>query len=124
MSKFIPWIGWAVSLWPTFVIGSSAMWKLTRNEWYVMEIGRIGWPDSVLPLLAFLQLGALILFLIPRTAMLGAILLAGYMGGAIASYVRIGEYNPPLVPLSTAMSAWLGLWLRDERVRSLLPWRR
>ena len=66
----------------------------------------------------------MILFLIPRTAVLGAILLSGYLGGAIATYVRIGEWNPPLVPLSTAMIAWLGLWLRDERVRSVLPYRR
>ena len=46
------------------------------------------------------------------------------VAGAIASYVRIGEFYPPLVPLTTAMLAWLGLFLRDERVRELLPIRR
>lgn len=122
--RWIAWAGWAVSLWPAFVVISSATWKLTRNPWYVGEFARIGWPDSALPLLAFLQLGSLALFLIPRTAALGAILLSGYLGGAIATYVRMGEYNPPLVPLSTAMIAWLGLYLRDERVRQLLPFRR
>ena len=122
--RWIPWAGWLVSFWPVFVVVSSATWKLTRNAWYVGEFARIGWPDSVLPLLAFLQLGAIVLFLIPRTATLGAILLTGYLGGAIATYVRIGEFNPPLVPLSTSMIAWLGLWLRDERLRSLLPYRR
>jgi hypothetical protein len=123
-SRWIVWLGWAVSLWPVFVVCSSATWKLTRNEWYVTEFARIGWPDNALPLLAALQLGAAALFLIPRTSTLGAILLTGYLGGAIASYVRIGEPNPVLVPLSTAMIAWLGLFLRDERVRSLLPFRR
>ncbi len=123
-NRWIVWAGWAVSLWPAFVVCSSATWKLTRNQWYVTEFARIGWPDSALPLLAYLQLGSLILFLIPRTAALGAILLSGYLGGAIATYVRIGEWNPPLVPLSTALIAWLGLWLRDERVRALLPYKR
>jgi len=122
-NRWLYWAGWAVSLWPAFVIVSSATWKLTRNAWYVGEFARIGWPDSALPLLAFLQLGSLALFLIPQTAVLGAVLLTGYLGGAIATYVRIGEPYPVLVPLSTSMIAWLGIWLRDERLRALLPWR-
>jgi len=123
-TRWMFWTGWAVSLWPAFVVISSATWKLTRNPWYVREFARIGWPDSALPLLASLQLGALLLFFIPRTSLLGAILLTGYLGGAIATYVRIGEPYPVLVPLSTSMIAWLGLYLRDERLRSLLPIRR
>jgi len=122
--RWMLWISWAVSLWPTFVVVSSATWKLTRNPWYVGEFARIGWPESALPLLAFLQLGSLVLYLIPRTAVLGAILLTGYLGGAVATYVRMGEPYPVLVPLSTSMIAWLGLYLRDERLRSLLPLRR
>jgi len=119
-NRWLVWIGWAVSLWPAFVVGSSATWKLTRNPWYVGEIARIGWHESDLNLLAFLQLGAMVLFLIPRTAVIGAILLTGYLGGAIATYVRIGEPYPVLVPLSTAMIAWLGLYLRDARRRKLI----
>jgi len=116
--------GWAVSLWPAFVILTSARWKLTHAATYVQEFTRIGWPSSSLELLAFLQLGSLLLYLLPQTAVLGAVLLTGYLGGAIASYVRIGEYSPPLVPLSTAVIAWLGLFLRDARIRALLPLRR
>jgi len=107
-----------------FFVVSSATWKLTRNPWYVREFARIGWPDSALPLLAFLQLGSLILYLIPRTALLGAVLLTGYLGGAIATYVRMGEPYPVLVPLSTSLIAWLGIYLREERLRALLPIRR
>jgi len=118
------WIGWVVSLWPAFVVISSATWKLTRNQWYVTEFARIGWPDSALPLLAYLQLGSLLLYLIPRTSVLGAILLTGYLGGAIATYVRIGEPYPVLVPLSTSMIAWAGIYLRDERLRALIPLRK
>jgi hypothetical protein len=121
--RWLLWAGWAISLWPVFVVLLSATWKLTRNQWYVAEFARIGWPDSALTLLAFLQLGCIILFINPRTAVLGAVLLTGYLGGAIATYVRIGEPYPVLVPLSTSMIAWLGIWLRDERLRSLLPFR-
>lgn len=123
-SRWLTLAGWIVSLWPAYVVISSATWKLTRNAWYVGEFARIGWPDNLLPLLAFLQLGALALFLIPRTAALGAILLTGYLGGAIGAYTRIGEPYPVLVPLSTAMIAWAGLYLREERLRALLPFKR
>ena len=76
-------------------------------------------------MIASLQLAAITLYVIPQTSMLGAVLLTGYMGGAIASYVRIGEFSPPMVPLTTAVLAWLGLFLRDARLRKLLPirWR-
>jgi hypothetical protein len=122
--RWVLWAGRVISLWPVFIVASSATWKLTRNPWYVKEFARIGWQDSSLNLLACLQLGCIVLYLIPPTAVLGAVLLTGYLGGAIATYVRIGEPFPVLVPLSTSMIAWLGIYLRDERVRALLPWRR
>jgi len=115
------WIGWIISLWPTYVVCTSAHWKLTHNPGYLRMFDQIGWQPSSLTLLACLQLGALILFLIPRTSVLGAILLTGYLGGAVASYVRIHYYFPVTVPLSTAMIAWLGIWLREGRLRQLLP---
>jgi hypothetical protein len=121
--RWMLWAGRVLSVWPVFVVVSSATWKLTRNQWYVTEFTRIGWPESALPLLAFLQLGSLLLYIIPRTAVLGAVLLTGYLGGAIATYVRIGEPYPVLVPLSTSMIAWAGIYLRDQRLRSLLPFR-
>ena len=119
--RWMVWIGWAVSLWPAFVVCLSATWKLTHNAWYVREFARIGWQESALPLLAFLQLGSLVLFFIPRTAVLGAILLTGYLGGAVAAYTRMGEAYPILVPFSTSVIAWIGLWLREQRLRELTP---
>jgi hypothetical protein len=56
--------------------------------------------------------------------MLGTVLLTGYLGGAIAAYVRIGEPYPALVPLSTCLLAWAGIYLRDQRLRALLPLRK
>jgi len=118
------WTGRIISLAPVLIVLMSARWKLTANPWYVREWGRIGWRTPDLPFIASLQLGAILLYVIPRTSVLGAVILTGYMGGAIASYVRIGELYPPLVPLTTAMLAWLGIFLRDERLRDLLPFRR
>lgn len=122
--RWLTWAGWAVSCAPVYIVLSSATWKLTSNPWYVQEWGRIGWQTPDLPLIASLQLVAIVLFAIPQTAVLGAVLLTGYMGGAIASYARIGEWYPPLVPLSTALLAWLGVYLREPRLWVLLPIRR
>ena len=122
--QVLVWAGWLVSMAPVYIVVSSARWKLTENPWYVREFARIGWDTPALPLLASLQLAALVLYLIPPTAVLGAVLLTGYLGGAIASYVRIGESYPPLVPFTTAVLAWFGLWLREPRLRALLPFRR
>lgn len=123
-SQWMLWLGRIISVAPVYVVLTSARWKLTENAWYVAEFGRIGWTTPALPLLAGLQLAAIVLYLIPQTAVLGAVLLTGYLGGAIASYGRIGEWYPPVVPFGTAVLAWLGLWLREPRLRAVLPFRR
>jgi hypothetical protein len=117
------WAGRLMSAAPVLIVLSSARWKLTQNPWYVTQWQHIGWQVPALPLIASLQLIAITLYLIPQTAVLGAVLLTGYLGGAIASYGRIGEWYPPVVPFTTAVLAWGGLWLRDARLRELLPWR-
>ncbi|MBV8845928.1 MAG: DoxX family protein [Bryobacterales bacterium] len=122
--RWVVWVGRVLSVWPVFVVLTSATWKLTRSPFYVAEFTRIGWPESALTLLACLQLGCIVLYVIPQTAILGAILLTGYLGGAIASYTRMGEPFPVLVPLSTSVVAWLGIYLRDERLWTLVPLRR
>jgi DoxX-like protein len=122
--QWMVWTGRVVSVLPVLIVLMSSRWKLTQAPFYVREWGRIGWQTPDLPFIASLQLGAIVLYLIPQTSVLGCVILTGYLGGAIASYVRIGAYYPPLVPLTTAMLAWLGLYLRDERIRALLPFRR
>ena len=77
--------------------------------------------EIIRPLLGFAS--TIALFLIPPTAVLGCVILTGYLGGAVAAYTRMGEPYPVLVPLSTAIIAWFGIWLREERLRKLLPLR-
>ena len=85
----------------------------------------LGWPADAktLVLLAVLLLGSTLLYAIPKTAMLGAILLTGYLGGAVASHVRIGSplFSHDLFGVYLGVIVWAGLWLRDARLRALLP---
>jgi DoxX-like family len=117
------WTGRLISALPVFILLSSARWKLTHNPWYVAEWGRIGYATGAINGIGLVQLACVTLYLIPQTAVLGTVLLTGYLGGAIASYVRIGEPYPVLVPLTTCLLAWLGLYLREPRLRALLPLR-
>ena len=117
------WTGRVVSVVPVFILLSSARWKLTHNPWYAAEWGRIGYAPGAINGIGLVQLACVALYLIPQTAILGTVLLTGYLGGAIASYVRIGEPYPVLVPLTTCLLAWLGIYLREPRLRALLPLR-
>jgi DoxX-like family len=123
LDTWITWTGRLVSVVPVFILLSSARWKLTHNAWYVAEWGRIGYAPGAINGIGIVQLVCVALYLIPQTAVLGTVLLTGYLGGAIASYVRIGEPYPVLVPLTTCLLAWLGIYLREPRLRTLLPLR-
>jgi DoxX-like family len=124
MKRLLPWIGWLLSIGAVSILLMSARWKLTFDPWYVKEWGRIGWDPSMLPRIAIIQLTCVVLYLTPRTAVLGVVLLTGYLGGAISQYTRLGEPYPVLVPLSVALFAWAGLYLREPRLWTLLPLRR
>jgi hypothetical protein len=121
---WIVWVGRVISVAPVLILLWSARMKLTHDAWYVREWSRIGWNPSAVSGVGLVQVTCLVLYLIPQTAVLGTVLLTGYLGGAIASYVRMGEPYPVLVPLTTCLLAWLGLFLREERLRVLLPFRR
>jgi hypothetical protein len=85
----------------------------------------IGYPPGVVLPLGIVTLAFLILYLVPRTAVLGALLWTAYLGGAVASNVRIGAplFTHVLAPVYVAAFLWLPLWLRDPRLRALLPLR-
>src|SRR5499433_4488982 len=108
--RWLVWTGRIVSVLPVLIVLMSARWKLTSNPWYVREWGRIGWKVPDLPFIASLQLGATLLYVIPRTSVLGAVLLTGYLGGAIATYVRLGNplFTHVLSPLYVSAFIWGG----------------
>ena len=76
--------------------------------------------------MGLLELGCLVIYLIPRTAVLGALLLTGFLGGAISTHLRIGDpfFSHTVFPVYVALMVWGGLYLRDETVRALLPLRK
>ena len=88
---------------------------------------QLGWPadSATIYLLAALLLGSTLLYAIPRTAVLGAILLTGYLGGAVATHVRVGSplFSHTLFGAYLGAFVWGGLWLRDPRLRALIPLR-
>ena len=124
MKRYLPWVGWLFSLGAVSILLMSARWKLTSTPFYVKEWGRIGWDPGLLPTIASIQLACVVLYLIPPTSVLGVVLMTGYLGGAISQYARMQEPYPILVPLTTCLFAWFGLYLREPRLWSLLPFRR
>src|SRR5207249_1870177 len=106
MKRGLWWASWIPSGLGVFIILTSLRWKLTRSPFYVTEWRRIGYPDTELLGIALVQLTCLALYLMPPTSILGMVLFTGYLGGAIASYVRMREPNPVLVPLTTCLLLW------------------
>jgi hypothetical protein len=100
-----------------------AVGKLLRPAAVLEGTTQLGWPVSVILPLGIIQAIFLIAYLVPRTSFLGAILWTGYLGGAVATHVRIGHplFSHTLFPVYIAALLWLGLWLRDRRLRTLLP---
>jgi len=122
LSRKAFWVGWVLSILPALLLLFSASLKFIRPPAVVEMFAHLGWPErSVVPL-GILELTCALLFLIPRTAVLGAILVAGYMGGAIATHARVGE--PFFVQAGVGLLAWLGLYLREPRLGELIPLRR
>ncbi|HKO56752.1 MAG TPA: DoxX family protein [Thermoanaerobaculia bacterium] len=100
-----------------------AVGKLMRPAAVIDGTTQLGWPVSVILPLGIIQLVCLTAYLVPHTSFLGAILWTGYLGGAVATHVRIGNplFSHILFPVYVAALLWGGLWLRDRRVRALLP---
>ena len=124
LRRWAVWTGRILSVLPVLILLMSARWKLTHDPFYVAEWERIGYATGALRPIGLLQVTCVLLYVVPRTSVLGAVLLTGYLGGAISAYVRLGEPYPVLVPLSTALFAWAGIYLREPRLRSLIPFRR
>ena len=88
------------------------------------EMAASGWPLQLAPVIGGITLACAILYAIPRLAVLGAILVTGFLGGAICTHLRLGEVGSPpqLICIALGAMTWGGLYLRDERLRRLLPY--
>jgi hypothetical protein len=126
LSKGRLWTGRIMSALPALFLLVDGVGKLIKPAPVVEGTVQLGYPESVLLGLGIVLLTCTILYTIPRTAILGAILLTGYLGGAIATHVRVGSplFSHILFPVYLAVLIWGGLYLRDERLRALIPLRR
>ena len=99
--------------------------KLLQLAPAVQGTTELGYPAGTVVVIGAIELVCLVLYLIPPTSVLGALLLTGYLGGAIATHVRVGSPLPThtLFPIYVALMAWGGLYLRESRLRDLLPFR-
>ena len=114
------WAGRIISALPALFLLIDGTMKLVKPPVVVEATIKLGYSDSVIIGLGVLLLACTIIYLIPRTAVLGAILLTGYLGGAIATHVRVGDPLFTIIfPVILGTMIWGGLYLRDERLRSL-----
>ena len=125
-SKGRIWTGRVMSALPALFLLVDGVGKLVQPAPVVEGTVQLGYPESALLGLGIILLACTVLYVIPRTAILGAILLTGYLGGAIATHVRVGSplFSHILFPVYVAVLIWGGLYLRDEWLRALIPLRR
>jgi hypothetical protein len=123
MSRSGLWAGRILTALPALMMTFSAWLKFFGPPEIAQQFtSKYGYPPGSLAIIGVLELACVVLYLVPQTAVLGAILMAAYLGGAVSTHVRAGE--PWFAPVLTAAVAWLGLYLRDARLRALLPLRR
>lgn len=122
ISKTARYSGYVLSALPSLLLLFSASMKFTHPASLDAGFEHLGWPVSLALTLGILEAGCVVIYLIPPTAILGAILMTGYLGGAMATHLRIGE--PVFMQLALGVLAWGGLFLRDPRLRALIPLRR
>ena len=119
VSKGKLWASYAMSALQALALLASAGMKLANVPAVQEGFVHLGWPVSVVFWLGLVELGCVVLYLFPATSVLGAILVTGYLGGAIATHLRIGE--PFVGPLILGMLAWGGLYLRSPQLQALIP---
>jgi hypothetical protein len=115
------WTGRVLSGLVALLMLFSASMKLSHAPQFVGQwVDKFGYQESALTGIGLLEIACVVVYLVPRTAVLGAILVTGYLGGAVATHVRIGDPGA-LTPLLLGIFAWGGLFLRDNRLHALLP---
>jgi hypothetical protein len=121
-SSKVRWIGIALTVLPSVMFVLSAFMKLKGGPELDQGMAHLGMPRSMVLPLAILELTCVVVYLIPATTVLGAVLLTGYLGGAICTHWRVGDLF--WVPILLGLTLWLGVYLREPRLKALLPLRK
>ena len=120
--KTLLWVSYILSGLSVLFLLFSASGKFFKPEGMEANIGNLGWRMDQMTALGIVELACVVLYLIPRTAVLGAVLLAAYLGGATATHARIGDSF--IIPIIVSGIAWLAVYLREPRLWPLLPIRK
>lgn len=121
-SKIMVWSGRILSALIVILMVAGGGFKTTKPKEIVDGFQKFGYPESSIVPIGITEIACGVLYAIPQTSVLGAILVTGYLGGATATHVIGGESVIP--PVLIGMVAWLGLFLRDARIRALIPLKR
>lgn len=124
ISKGRLWGGWIMSLLPALFLTLDGVMKLVKPAPVVQGTVRLGYSENLIVPIGIILLACTLLYVIPITSVLGAILLTGYLGGAVATHVRAGAGAFPITfPIIFGILLWGGLYLRDSRLSALVPLR-
>jgi len=118
----IVWVGRVISVLASLVFLLSAFLKVKDGREVMEGFAHLGLPESMLMPLTILEISCVVIYLIPATSVLGAILLTGYVGGTICTHWRAGD--PFYVQIVLGVLVWLGLYLRENRLKELIPLRK
>lgn len=115
----VVWSGRVISGLVSLLFLFSAALKLKGGPELAQGLAHLGLPDSMIVPLSILEISCVVIYLIPATSVLGAILLTGYLGGAICTHWRVGD--PIYVHIVVGLFIWLGIYLRESRLKALIP---
>jgi hypothetical protein len=116
--------GWVMSALVTlFLLGVSAAPKLINSPIALEPLEVVGWPAKYLLLIGIVEVVVAVLYIIPRTALLGAVLMTGLLGAALAANLRVDNplFSHTLFSIYLGIFAWVALWLREPKLRTLFP---
>lgn len=119
-------VGWGLTgVFALFLLAASIAPKLAGADVAAETLRQLGWPDSHVLMLGLIELACLALYLYRRTSVAGAILMTAYLGGAIATQMRVGTplFSHLLFGVYLGLFMWGGLWLRDASLRAIFPLR-
>ncbi len=120
-------VGWVLTgLYALFMLGASVAPKLLALPVVEDTMAQLGWPAGYGLMIGLIELACVLLYLYPRTSVLGAVLTMGLLGGAMATQIRVGNplFSHTLFSIYLGLFMWGGLWLRDPALRAIFPWRR